>query len=159
MKEKKFVDVLYNAASKLNLDVSTLRIDLEGAKKDHPKLSSAFAILALYTQHLEAEHRIAFRTGSVGTLQYIPGFQREVDWFAVLAEGAMEEFLAGDTEGYPTVRVCSIIKQDYNAAVKNVRRFMDQLPETDAEWNHYHNYIDALKLHAAEMEAKGCKLS
>jgi hypothetical protein len=34
---------------------------------------------------------------------------------------------------------------------------MDQLPQTEDEWDEYYSCLNALKRHAAEMEAKGCK--
>jgi hypothetical protein len=153
MIKKTLVEVLQEAASIVEFDDEMLQKNLERAKKDFPKLIRAYAILALYAQHLEAESRVASRTGSVIPVQYL----REVDWFEFLAEAAMDEFLEGDPEEYPEVRACPIIKQDYNAAVRCVQRFIDQLPQTEAEWDEYHSCLDALERHAAEMEAKGCK--
>ena len=85
-----------------------------------------------------------------------PRVRPERDWFKILEDFAMAEFLAGDPEEYPPIRWCPQIERDYERAARCVEQFINTPPQNEAEWDEFQKCLSDLQRYAAEMEANDC---
>ncbi len=49
------------------------------------------------------------------------------------------------------------LKRDYKHALECINQYIDNLPQSDEEWEEFHNWFQDLERYASEAEAMNCR--
>lgn len=145
-----------------------LRSQISKAEMDYPLVVLTLTFVSLYGRFIERFYLSRFQRahkdrpipdgGGENILTWPPEieakdiFQQLKEWSDALIEAGAEY----ERDTRIEVRACPIIRQDYHAAETCVQKYMENLPQSDEEWNEYLNCLENLSLYASEMRSHNC---
>ncbi len=150
-----------------NSDKSLVK-DLEKAKKEYPKLMSVFELQSTYTRYLARGYKALTRQFQneipyPDPINIFPPIEERRALFEILKAQLDEiaqaelEYISGLEKELVRVRTCRDINRDYNRAANCVESFNENKPETEEQWDKFHQCLDDLSKYAIEQEQNNCK--
>lgn len=154
---------------KIEADSKYLSQQYEKAQAEYPKLMLAYQLGSIYARFLEKSYFYSPQSLPLDRYIFSGKIERVITWppevegkdiFQQLDEVIAANIEAGaefERDTRTEVRACPIIRQDYNAAAECVKRYLENPPQTDEEWDEFNECMDKLALYASEMQSHNCK--